>query len=330
MKALVLESNHILNLKEVDRPVPLNGQVLIKVNASALNHRELWIQKGLYPGMQLPCILGADGAGEVVEVGDDVDKRWIGKSVIIYPANEWGDNLKAPNRSYKVLGMPVDGTIAEFICVASHLIVEKPTYLSDIEAAALPIATLTSWRALVTHGGISKDYNVLITGIGGGVAQAGLSLALAHGAEVYVTSSSQAKIEDAIAKGAKGGVNYQDADWHQQLNTLSGGIDIVLDSSPSPILDNYFYFMKYGGRIVTYGSTGSPKTSISISKFFLKQIQFIGTTMGSLAEFKAAIAFMAKHKIVPEVSEVFDIDKSLDAIEALRSGSQVGKIVIKH
>jgi NADPH:quinone reductase-like Zn-dependent oxidoreductase len=303
---------------------------LIKVNASALNHRELWIQKGLYPGMQLPCILGADGAGEVVEVSDDKDKHWIGKSVIIYPANEWGDNPKAPNRTYKVLGMPVDGTIAEYICVSARLIVEKPSYLSDTEAAALPIATLTSWRALVTHGGITAGQKILITGIGGGVAQAGLQIALAHQAEVYVTSSSQAKIEDAKAKGAKGGVNYREDDWHQQLKALSGGIDIVLDSSPSPILDEYFRFMQYGGRIVTYGSTGSPKTSISISKFFLRQIQFIGTTMGSLPEFKAAIAFMDKHNIVPQVSQVFNMDESLDAIEALRSGNQIGKVVIRH
>ena len=330
MKALVLESDHTLHLKDVPRPVPLDGQVLIKVNASALNHRELWIQKGLYPGMQLPCILGADGAGEVVEVSDDKDKHWIGKSVIIYPANEWGDNPKAPNRTYKVLGMPVDGTIAEYICVSARLIVEKPSYLSDTEAAALPIATLTSWRALVTHGGITAGQKILITGIGGGVAQAGLQIALAHQAEVYVTSSSQAKIEDAKAKGAKGGVNYREDDWHQQLKALSGGIDIVLDSSPSPILDEYFRFMQYGGRIVTYGSTGSPKTSISISKFFLRQIQFIGTTMGSLPEFKAAIAFMDKHNIVPQVSQVFNMDESLDAIEALRSGNQIGKVVIRH
>ena len=119
-------------------------------------------------------------------------------------------------------------------------------------------------------------------------------------------------------------------EWHQQLKGLSGGIDIVLDSSPSPILDEYFRFMQYGGRIVTYGSTGSPKTSISISKFFLRQIQFIGTTMGSLPEFKAAIAFMDKHNIVPQVSQVFNMDESLDAIEALRSGNQIGKVVIRH
>ena len=330
MKALVLESDHTLHLKEVVRPTPATGEVLIKVNASALNHRELWIQKGLYPGMRLPCILGADGAGVVIEVADNVDKSWIGKSVIIYPANEWGDNPKAPNKTYKVLGMPIDGTIAEYISVSSNLIVEKPSYLSHTEAAALPIASLTSWRALVTHGGIRDGHRILITGIGGGVAQAGLSIALTHGAEVYVTSSSQAKIDDAITKGAKGGVNYRDEDWHKQLKAITEGIDIVLDSSPSPKLDDYFHFMHYGGRIVTYGSTGSPNTTISISKFFLRQIQFIGTTMGSIAEFKAVIDFMAKHKIKPEVSQVFRMEDSLDAIEALRAGNQIGKIVIEH
>ena len=187
---------------------------------------------------------------------------------------------------------------------------------------------MTAWRALVRHGGINSESKVLITEIGGGVAQAGLSIANAFGAEIYITSSSPEKITQAISNGAKGGVNYKDEDWHLQLKELSGGIDIVLDSSPSPKLDDYFRFMNYGGRIVTYGSTGSPKTTISISKFFLRHIQFIGTAMGSPREFADLIDFMEKYNIKPAVDSEYTFDKAVDAIEALKKGNQVGKIVV--
>ncbi|MBT8231807.1 MAG: zinc-binding dehydrogenase, partial [Saprospiraceae bacterium] len=168
------------------------------------------------------------------------------------------------------------------------------------------------------------------TGIGGGVAQAGLALALAFKANVYVTSSSKKKIAFAKTLGAIDGVNYKDEDWNVQLKEMSKGIDIVLDSSPSSILDDYFKFMNYGGRIVTYGSTGSRKTTINISKFFLRHIQFIGTAMGSPNEFKALIAFLEDHKIKPLIHEQFNFESGLEAFDALRKGTQIGKIVLVH
>lgn len=330
MKALVLyQDNHLL-FTEVDKPSVGEGEMLIKVNASALNHRELWIQQGLYPGMTLPCILGADGAGKVVEVGNSNNSNWLDKEVMIYPAYGWGDSEQAPSKRFRVLGMPDPGTIAEYISVPAENIVEKPNYLTWGEAAALPVASLTAWRALVRHGQINTNSKVLITGIGGGVSQAGLAIALAFGAEVYVTSSSAKKIDHAISQGAKGGVNYQDEDWHLQMKALSGGIDIVLDSSPISLLDNYFKFMNYGGRIIAYGSTGSPKTTISISKFFLRHIQFIGTAMGSPREFSEMIAFYAQHNIKPNIHSEYRLDQAIEAMEALKSGKQIGKIVLNH
>lgn len=330
MKALVLAEDKSLGIKDVEKPTVNKGEVLVNIKASALNHRELWIQKGLYPGMALPCILGADGTGLVTEIGQGVEPKWINKAVIIYPAYGWGDNESAPTRKFRVLGMPDPGTIAEYIKVPQENLIEKPKYLSWAEAAAIPVAGLTAWRALVRHGGIKNGSKVLITGIGGGVAQAGLGIAKAFGADIYVTSSSISKIGQAISAGAKGGVNYKEEDWHLQLKELSGGIDIVLDSSPSPILDNYFRFMNYGGRIVAYGSTGSPKTTINISKFFLRHIQFIGTAMGSPQEFMDLIGFMEKNEIKPMVHSEYPFDKSIDATLALQEGKQIGKIVINH
>jgi len=330
MKALLLTEAMNVEVTDVAKPTPKSGEVLIKVAASALNHRELWIQKGLYPGMTVPCILGADGAGTVVEIGHNVDQSWNNKEVIIYPGYYWGTNEHAPTRQFRVLGMPDPGTMAEYISIPVDNLIEKPNYLSWAEAAALPVASLTAWRALKRHGRIQKDDKVLITGIGGGVAQAGLSLALALGAKVYVTSSSSDKIAFAQSIGAIDGVNYKNKDWHNQLKEVSGGIDIVLDSSPSPVLDNYFQFMNYGGRIVTYGSTGSPKTTINISKFFLRHLQFLGTAMGSPSEFKALLIFMKAHAIKPIVHSEYTLNEGRKAFNSLRSGNQIGKIVINH
>lgn len=330
MKALLLNEDKSLEIKEVDKPIAGPGEVLINLKASALNHREIWIQKGLYPGMTLPCILGADGTGLVTSTGEGVDSKWVDKEIIIYPAYEWGSNDLAPTKRFRVLGMPDPGTIAEYITVPVENLVEKPAYLSWSEAAAIPVAGLTAWRALVRHGNIKLGSKVLITGIGGGVAQAGLGLAKAFGADIYVTSSSKDKMENAKSNGAVEGVNYKDEDWHIQLKELSQGIDIVLDSSPSPILDSYFKFMNYGGRIITYGSTGAPKTTINISKFFLRHIQFIGTAMGTPKEFQELLTFMEKHQIKPIVHSEYLFDQAIEAMEALKEGKQVGKITIKH
>jgi len=330
MNALILDEDKNLQIKTIEKPEILKEEVLVKITASALNHRELWITKGLYPGMKLPCVLGADGTGIVEEVGDSSSEQWLGKKVIIYPAYAWGENQQAPSRNFRVLGMPDHGTMADYIRVPIKNIIEKPSYLTDSEAAAIPVAGLTAWRALTRHGGMDKNSSVLITGIGGGVAQAGLSLVQAVGAKAFVTSSSKEKIEIAKSLGAYGGVDYKDPEWHNQLKELCGGIDIVLDSSPSPILDDYYRFMNYGGRIVTYGSTGAPKTTINISKFFLRHIQFIGTAMGSLKDFQEMLTFMTLHKIKPRVHSTFSFENALEAFKALQEGNQIGKIILEH
>ena len=330
MKSLVLTVDKTLVLSESPVPTPLPGESLVSLKASALNHREIWITKGLYPGMTLPCILGADGAGVVTAVGDHSDSEWVGKGVMIYPAFDWGDSEAYSSRKFRVMGMPDPGTLSEYICVPVSNLVPKPAYLSWEEAAAVPVAGLTAWRALTRHGNIGAASKVLITGIGGGVAQAGLSLALAFGAEVYVTSSKPDKIKKAMEMGASGGANYKDPEWPVRIKDQSSGIDIILDSSPSANLDDYLKFMNFGGRIVAYGSTGSPKTTISISRFFLRHIHFIGTTMGSPEEFKALLSFMEKHKLKPLIEETYPLVDAIKAIEALEQGEHMGKIVLSH
>lgn len=331
MKAVQLNDSKELQIIEAPKPEIGADEVLVRVKASALNHRELWITKGLYPGMSLPCILGADGAGTVESIGENISPALQDKDVMIYPAYDWGDSPHTSQKSFRVLGMPDPGTMADYIAVPESSIVIKPDYLSMEQAAALPVAGLTAWRALSRHGRIAKGGKVLITGIGGGVAQAGLLFCLHFGVEVYVTSSSQEKIDQAIAMGASGGVNYKAEDWFKQLKSLSGGIDIVLDSSPTDLLDNYLAFLNMGARVVYYGSTGSRSTTIkNMSKFFLKHISFIGSTMGSPNDFFEMIAFMEQHKIQPTIHQVYDLQDAAKAFASLAEGKHMGKIVLKH
>lgn len=329
MKALQLTKDKELQLVDVERPSPQAGEVLVAVQAAALNHREIWISKGMYPGMRLPSTLGADGAGVVAEVGAGVDEQWLGKPVICYPAIGWGDDPEVPTKQYRLYGMPLPGFIAEYIAVPKENLVEKPKYLSWDEAAAIPVASLTAWRGLVRHGRLHSEQTILITGIGGGVAQAGLDFAVAHGANVYVTSSSPQKIELAKERGAVAGFNYRQEGWQEALAQASGGVDVVLDGAPPASLDSYMPFLKFGGRVVVYGSTGGQQVGMNIARFFLRHISLIGTAMGSPVEFEEMIAFMKKHEIRPLIHQSYPLDQAVDAFEALQSGQQIGKITIQ-
>lgn len=209
MKAFFLDENNELAVVTRPTPTPKAGEVLVKVKAAALNHRDIWITKGLYPKIQLPTILGSDGAGTVTAIGSGVDEGWLNQAIISYPAYNWGDKLHTSSPEFRLIGMPDPGFIAEYITLPVENLLKKPEYLSWEQAAAIPVATLTAWRGLVTQGRVQAGDNVLITGIGGGVAQAGLALAVRHDANVYVTSSSPTKIAFARAHGAVEGFDYR-------------------------------------------------------------------------------------------------------------------------
>ena len=190
-----------------DRPVPQAGagQAVVKVRAAALNRRDFWITRGLYPDVRCPVILGSDAAGVVTAVGSGVDPSWVGREVVIDPGLDWGDTPCAQGDAFRILGMPDDGTFAEAVAVPAGQLRAKPAHLSWEEAAALPLAGVTAYRAVVVQGRVAAGQRVLVTGIGGGVATFALQIARAAGATVFVTSSSADKIASAIALGAKAG-----------------------------------------------------------------------------------------------------------------------------
>jgi zinc-binding alcohol dehydrogenase/oxidoreductase len=318
MKALVLNNiNQALDYQEVTLKKD-EKNVVVELKAAALNHRDVWIRKGQYAGIKFPTILGSDGVGVC-----------NGRDVIINPGINWAKKTAAQPENFKILGLPDDGTFAEMLCVPSALLVEKPTFLSWHEAAALPLAGLTAYRALFTKCQVKKGEKVLISGIGGGVALFAMQFALAIGAEVYVTSGNDVKIEKAISLGAKGGENYNDATFAKKLQAEIGGFDVVIDSAAGEGFAQFARLTNPGGRIAFFGGTRGNIQNLNPQLIFWKQISIFGTTMGSAEEFVAMVNLVEKYKIRPVIDSIFELQDGNAALDKMENGIQFGKIILE-
>ena len=219
MRAVVLEAVNSLAVREVSAPRPAPGEAIVRLRAAALNHRDVWIKQGKYAGLKFPIIPGSDGSGVVTDLGAGALSDLAGKETIIHPGSGWGNNPRAQSPEFTILGLPKDGTLAESVSVPASNIYPKPAHLDWPQAAALPLAGVTAYRALFSRAQLQSGEKVLITGIGGGVALFALQFAVARGAKVWVTSSSSEKIARAERLGAAGGANYRDSDWAKQLES---------------------------------------------------------------------------------------------------------------
>jgi zinc-binding alcohol dehydrogenase/oxidoreductase len=333
MQALQLDAiNQPVALRDVPTPTPGPGEILVKLYAAALNHRDVFIQQGKYAGIKLPCTLGADGAGEVAAHGPDVpaDAPAVGARVLINPGLRWGDNLRAQAREFVVLGMPDPGTFAEYITLPAQYIRPLPAHLSFAEGAALPLAGLTAYRAAFTRAQVQPGERVLVTGVGGGVAITAVQLCVARGAEVWVTSSSQEKIDRAKAAGAKGGISYNAENWVKTLTQQAGGaFDVIIDSAGGAAFGALLDAAAQGGRIVFFGGTLGNITDIPPAKVFWKQLSLLGSTMGNAQDFEDMLALVVEKKIVPVVDEVFPLANGEAALRHLEAGAQFGKVVLE-
>ncbi|QXV66057.1 zinc-binding dehydrogenase [Mucilaginibacter sp. 21P] len=329
MKAIVLESaENPIVVKEVSKPTPGAGEVLVQIKAAALNRRDFWITQGKYAGIKYPTILGADGVGIVAEAGDGA-ADWIGKEVIINPSHNWGEHAEFQGKDFKILGLPDDGTMAEYVLVKAEYLYPKPAHLDWEQAAAIPLAGLTAYRALFTKAHLKKGDKVLIVGVGAGTGTFLLQWVLAAGAQVFVTSGSGDKLDRAKQLGASAGVNYKAQDWAQELKHLAGGFDIVVDSALGPDFAKIPDVCNPGARIVFFGGTAGNIPEINARPLFWKQIQILGTTMGTQEEFKAMLAFVNEHNIVPVVDEIYPLADAKAAFEKMGASKQFGKIVLK-
>jgi zinc-binding alcohol dehydrogenase/oxidoreductase len=329
VKALVLQSIKS-PLEFEDRPdlTPSADEVVIRLKAAALNRRDYWITQGMYPGIETPVVLGSDGAGEVSMTGSRLGNFWQGREVIINPGLDWGDDPAAQGPDFSVLGMPRDGTFATEVIVNASQLHEKPSHLDWHQAAALPLAGLTAWRALFTQGQLQSGETVLITGIGGGVAAFALQFAVACGAHAWVTSSSQEKIDRAVEVGAMGGFDYTADQWSRELVKEAGSPHLIIDGAGGQGYRSLLNVAAAGGRIVNYGSTAGAPDSLELFKVFWKQLRLQGSTMGSPQDFAAMLKFVGDKQLVPIVDSVMPLADGNLALDQMQLSPQFGKFVL--
>lgn len=329
MRAVVLPALNQLQVTECSDPQPAAGEVVVAIRAAALNHRDVWIKAGQYAGLKWPCIPGSDGAGVVETCGNGVDAtQWRGREVIVNPSLDWGRIEAAQGAQFTILGLPRDGTLAQKVAVQAGQLSAKPAHLSWNEAAALPLAGLTAYRAVFSRAKVQRGERVLISGVGGGVALFAMQFAVAAGAEVWVTSSSDEKIERAVELGAKGGYRYTDKDWPASVARGPGAFDVIIDSAGGPGFTQLLDVAAAGGRIAFFGATRGDPSALPMRKIFWRQLTLLGTTMGSPADWAAMVQFVSDHKIKPVVSDIFPLERAGDAFALMERGGQFGKIVV--
>jgi NADPH:quinone reductase-like Zn-dependent oxidoreductase len=331
MRAIVVTKGgapDVLSLQEQADPTPAPGQARVRLKAAGINHRDVW-QRRAYPGPG-PMILGSDGAGVVDAVGEPADQGWVGQAVVLNPSLYWGEREEAPAPGFQILGNPTPGTYADTILIPVANLAAKPEHLDWVQAAALPLAGLTAWRALFTQGALRPGQTLLLPGIGSGVAGFALLFAKAAGVRVIVTSSSEDKLAKARAQGADGAVNYGQEQWEEQVRALAGpdGIDAVLDHSGEKTLPAAVRLVRPGGRVVSLGVTTGTELRLNIRELFFAQVHLIGTTMGSPREFAALLRFVRQSRIVPEVHHVYPLGDVVQAHTLMEAGGQYGKIVL--
>jgi zinc-binding alcohol dehydrogenase/oxidoreductase len=333
MKAIVLREfggPEQLRYEVVPDPTPGRGEVVVRLKAAALNRRDYFITINQYPGIRLPAIPGSDGAGIVAAVGEGVDNVAVGSEVVINPTLNWGENPRVQGPDFQILGVPTDGTYAQLVKVPAENVYPKPEYLTWEEAAALPLAALTAYRALITRGRLQPGETVFIPGIGGGVATFLLQIAAAAGARVFVSSRSDEKIERALQLGATGGVNVNSEKWVKELQArMEGQADLCVDSVGGDTFSQLIRITKPGGRIVTFGATRGPVPNLVMPLIFLKQLDILGSTMGNAEEFEQMLSFFQKHEIRPVIDRLFPLEQASEAVKRMQAGDQFGKILLE-
>lgn len=325
--------------EEVEQP-KLNSptEAIVQLKAAALNRIDVWNRLGL-TGMDisLPHILGADGAGLVVETGGAVTNVKQGDAVCLYPPSGCGKcEFCITDRDFmcihlRVLGERENGTYAEYVKLPTRNCFPIPSGLSFEEAAAFPLVFLTVWRMLVTNAELKPGEHVLILGIGGGVASAALQVANQMRAHVIITSSSDEKLEMAKNWGADHGINYLRSDFTKEVRALTGkrGVDVVVDCVGGESWVKSLAALAKGGRLVTCGATAGANPQTDIRRIFWNHLKIFGSTLGSREEFRQLLSFMRTSKIRPIIDRLFPLKEAAAAQHRLEEGKQFGKIVLQ-
>jgi NADPH:quinone reductase-like Zn-dependent oxidoreductase len=321
-----------LVLQRLPEPHPGPGEVLVRVHAVSLNYRDLLIVRGQYnPKMPLPRIPCSDGAGEVVEVGEDVKTVTVGQRAAGIFAQNWLDGSPTAERSRGALGGDIDGMLAEYVVLPASGVVSIPEHLSYAEAATLPCAGVTAWNALVSVGRV-KPGEVVVTQGTGGVSVFALQFAKLIGATVIGTSSSDEKLERAKTLGLNVGLNYrQTPDWAKWVlqQTNHRGADLIVEVGGAGTLSQSLQAIRTAGTIAQIGVLSSSDQPLPIAPILHRQVRIQGVYVGSKAHFEAMNRAITANQLRPVVDKIFAFSQAREALTALEKGAHFGKIVIQ-
>lgn len=325
--------------EDADEPtITEPDEVIVKLRAAAINHIDIWNRLGA-TGIQLrlPHILGADGAGTIVEVGDKVANVKVGDAVCLYPPTGCGQcEFCLTDRDFmcirlRALGERLEGTYAEYVKITAANCFPIPAGYSFVEAAAFPLVFITVWRMLVTNAELRPGERLLIIGIGGGVASATLQIAKKIGARVIVTSSSDEKLKRARSLGADHGINHAKENFVSVVQELTAnrGVDVVVDCVGGEVWRQSLASLSRGGRLVTCGATAGGQPGDDIAAIVSKQLKIYGSTLGSREEFRQLLSFLAAAQIKPIIDSVFPLRDAALAQQRVETAQQFGKVVLR-
>ncbi|MBI1730373.1 zinc-binding dehydrogenase [Candidatus Acetothermia bacterium] len=338
MKAIrIHEHGGLEKLRYEEAPVPeiKRDEVLIRVKACALNYLDIWARRGI-PGLTLPHIPGSDVAGVIEKVGEDVQSAVRSDRVVINPGVSCGlcEYCQAGEDSlcttFHIIGEHVHGGYAEFAKAPARNLMSIPKEFSFEEAAAIPLVFLTAWRALITRAAIRPGQDVLILGASGGVGSACVQIAKLAGARVFATASTDEKLEKLRELGADALINYAKQDFSKEIwqITQKRGVDIVIDSIGEATWQKSMRSLAKNGKLVTFGATSGPTPPTDIRVLFWKQLQIIGTTMGTRKEFSDVMKLVWQRKLTPVIDRVFPLKEAAKAQELMENRDLFGKLLL--
>jgi NADPH:quinone reductase-like Zn-dependent oxidoreductase len=334
MKVWQIQSFGIDQLALADLPLPRpgRGEVLVKVHAVSLNYRDLLMVRGQYnPKMALPRIPCSDGAGEVVELGEDVHEVAKGQRVAGIFMQNWLDGDPTAEKTRGALGGDIDGMLAEYVVLRQSGVVTIPDHLSYEEGATLPCAAVTAWNA-VEHAAQIRPGEVVVTQGTGGVSIFALQFARIAGASVIGTSSSDEKLERAKALGLDAGLNYrQSPEWAKWVQKQTGnrGADLIVEVGGAGTFGQSLQAVRMGGTVAQIGVLSQSDQPLPIPLILHRQVRILGVYVGSRAHFEAMNQAITAHQIHPVVDRVLPFSQAREGLKAMENGVHLGKIVIQ-
>ncbi len=341
MTAAVLQRHGDLDaiaLQQVPIPQPGRGEVRLRVRACALNWLDVGIRQGpKFGAVPLPLIGGGDICGVVDALGDEMSGWQVGDEVVVYPLLTCGECEYCRRGEpticphHRIIGEHVNGGLAEYTVVPARNLLGKPSRLTFVEAAALPVVAMTAWHMLITVGQLRAGERVLILGAGGGVASMGIQIARLAGAQVFATTSSPEKAARAAALGAQQVFNYREQDWVQGVLEATGGrgVDLVQDNVGGATWAQSLRALARGGRLVPCGSHSGTTFTLDITQVYHRQLRILGSNGGTYQDLAAALKLAEEGRLLPVVDTVLPLSEIHQGHRLLEAGQHFGKIVIE-